>query len=117
MHRSNISRLAGKLLLAVSLLIVPCAAQAFAQNTSTTTSTQTAPSTQSSQQTTTTTSKTTTPVETTRSTTTTSVDPLWIAVGAVALLAILAIAFLAMRGRSRDTVAVSTERETVIKRD
>jgi beta-lactamase regulating signal transducer with metallopeptidase domain len=116
MHRSNISRFVSKLLLAVSLLIVPCAAQAFAQNTSTTT-TQTAPSTQSSQQTTTTTSKTTTPVQTSRTTTTTTVDPLWIAVGAVALLAILAIAFLAMRGRSRDTVAVSTERETVIKRD
>jgi beta-lactamase regulating signal transducer with metallopeptidase domain len=119
MHRSNLSRLAGNLLLAISLLIVPFAAQIFAQgNTSTTTSSQTsAPSTQSSQQTTTTTSKTTVPTETTRTTTTTTVDPLWIAVGVVALLAILAIAFLAMRGRSRDTVAVSTERETTVKRD
>jgi beta-lactamase regulating signal transducer with metallopeptidase domain len=119
MHRSNFSRLSRNFLLAISLLIVPCAAQAFAQNTSSTTSSTqtTAPSTQSSRQTTTTTSKTTTPVETTRTTTTTTVDPLWIAVGAVALLAILAIAFLAMRGRSRDKVAVSTERETVVKRD
>lgn len=120
MHRSNLSRLASNLLLAISLLIVPFAAQVYAQgnSSSTTTSTQTtAPSTQSSQQTTTTTSKTTAPTETTRTTTTTTVDPLWIAVGAVALLAILAIAFLAMRGRSRDAVAVSTERETVVKRD
>jgi beta-lactamase regulating signal transducer with metallopeptidase domain len=119
MHQSKLSRLAGNLLLAISLLLVPFTAQIFAQGntgSSTTTSTQTsAPSAQSSQQTTTTTSKSTVPVETSR--TTTTVDPLWIAVGAVALLAILAIAFLAMRGRSRDTVAVSTERETVVKRD
>lgn len=123
MHRSNHSRLAATLLLVLSLIIVPCAVQVLAQNSGTSTSTQPGTPTQSggssssSSQTTTTTTKSTAPTESTRTTTTTTVDPLWIAVGAIALLAILAIAIFSMRGRSRDTVSTVHERETVIKKD
>ena len=65
--------------------------------------------------TTTSTSKSTQPIQTTV-TKTTGVDPVWLAVGGVGLIAILAIAFLAMRGRSRDRVATAVhERETVTR--
>ena len=102
MHRSNLSRLACNLLLAISLLIVPFVVQARAQGntSSTTTSTQTtAPSTQSSQQQTTTSKRRLPPKQraprlrprSTRSA---------IAVGAVACCH-PGNRFLAMRGRSR----------------
>lgn len=65
-------------------------------------------STQKSTQTTTT--KTTTPTEVTR---TTGVDPIWLVVGGIALLAIVLIAILSMRGRGRDKVV--RESTTVIK--
>ena len=120
MHQLKFSGLGRSLLLAISLLIVPLAVPVFAlQGSSPATSTQNSASTQggSSSQTTTTTSKSTTPTETTRTTTTTAVDPLWIGIGAVALLALLAIVFLAMRGRGRDQVTTAvSERETVIKK-
>jgi beta-lactamase regulating signal transducer with metallopeptidase domain len=124
MHRSNLSRFATTLLLALSLIIVPCAVQALAQNSGSSTATQPGAQTQSGgsssssqSTTTTTTTKSTAPTESTRTTTTTTVDPLWIAIGAIALLAILAIAIFSMRGRSRDTVATVHERETVVKKD
>ena len=44
-------------------------------------------------------------------------DPLWIAAGAIGLLALLAIVLLAMRGRSRDRVTDVRETTTVIKKD
>jgi beta-lactamase regulating signal transducer with metallopeptidase domain len=123
MYLQNRWRFAGSILLALSLLILPCAVQVFAQsNSSTTTSTQPSQSSgsgssSSQTSTTTTTTKSTTPTETQRTTTTTWVDPVWIAVGAVALIAILAIVIFSARGRSRDTVATVHERETVVKRD
>ncbi|HEX8775833.1 MAG TPA: hypothetical protein VF735_19830 [Pyrinomonadaceae bacterium] len=108
------------LLLAVCLIFAPLAATTPAQNSSTTTSTQTSSSpaqttsTQSSsRQTTSTTTTQTAPTQTQ----TTSVDPLWIAAGVIGLLALLAIALLAMRGRSRDSVATVRESTTVIKKD
>ena len=63
----------------------------------------------------TTTTTTTNPTEITRTTQrTTGVDPLWLIVGGVALLAIVLIAFLSMRGRrGKDTVV--RENTTVIK--
>lgn len=81
---------------------------------------QSAPAAQSSQQsgssrqttTTTTTQKTTTPTEVTR---TTGIDPIWLAVGGIALITIIAIILLASRGRSRDRVATVRENTTVIK--
>jgi hypothetical protein len=41
----------------------------------------------------------------------------WIAAGVIGLLALLAIALLAMRGRSSDRVATVRESTTVIKKD
>ena len=121
MYRQNGRRFAGSLLLVISLLIVPCAVQVFAQSGSTSPQTsapsQSSGAGSSSQTSTTTTTKSTTPTETQRTTTTTWVDPIWIAVGAIALLAILAIALLSRRGRARDTVTAVHERETVVKRD
>ena len=124
MYRQNGRRFAGSLLLVICMLIVPCAVQTFAQSgTSSSTSSQTSAPSQSSgsgsssQTSTTTTTKSTTPTETQRTTTTTWVDPIWIAVGAIALLAILAIALLSRRGRARDTVTAVHDRETVIKKD
>lgn len=66
---------------------------------------------------TTTTSAPQTTTQVTR-TTTRSVDPTWIAIGAAALVALLAIVFLASRRRGPDRVETTTavhERETVIK--
>ncbi len=73
-------------------------------------------STQSTTQTTRTTEAAQPNVQVTR-TTTQSVNPLWIAVGAIALLAIIAIIALSARGRGRDSVAVVSERETVIRKE
>ena len=70
-----------------------------------------------SKQTTTTQTKTDTPVTTTRTTETSrtfGVDPIWLVVGGIALLAILAIALLSMRGRGRDTVDTVREKTTTV---
>ena len=62
--------------------------------------------------TTTTTSKTVTPTEVQR---TTGIDPLWLAIGGIALITIIAIALLAARSRGRDRVATVRENTTVIR--
>jgi cytoskeletal protein RodZ len=105
--------------LAFSLMIAPLAVQALAQNTSTTTTTQPSPAVQSSSQTTretTTTTQTSRPTQTTTQSTT-GVNPLWLVIGGVALLAILLIVVLSMRGRSRDSGDVVYEKKTTIKRE
>ncbi|HEX8178816.1 MAG TPA: hypothetical protein VF525_04655 [Pyrinomonadaceae bacterium] len=76
----------------------------------------------SSQTTTTQTTRTTetaqpTTVQVTRTAERTGINPLWLGIGAVVLLAIVAIAAMGARGRSRDHTAVVHERETVIKRE
>ncbi|HMF56720.1 MAG TPA: hypothetical protein VK619_10290 [Pyrinomonadaceae bacterium] len=115
-------------LLAFSLILVPLAVRNMAQNTNTppsTQSTQSGAAAQSSRQTSTTTqsqptttSQTTTTTTRPTDTTTTQngINPMWIVLGVVALLAILLIAILSMRGRSRggDTVY---ERKTTVKRE
>jgi hypothetical protein len=64
-----------------------------------------------------------TTTQTTRTTTTTQtkstwLDPFWLVLGGVALLAIILIIVLASRGRGRDRVATAVhERETVIKKE
>jgi beta-lactamase regulating signal transducer with metallopeptidase domain len=48
----------------------------------------------------------------------TGIDPLWLIIGAVALLAILLIVILSSRGRSRSSgERVETVRETTIRKD
>ena len=103
--------------LTMLVFMLALAVPAFAQNSSQ--QPQQGPAQQSSQgggssqqsQTTTTTSKTTTPTQVER---TTGVDPLYLAIGGIALITIIAIALLAARSRGRDKVAVR-ETTTVIK--
>jgi hypothetical protein len=120
MNKSCLKGVTATFLLAISLILVPLCAPTVAQNTSTTTTQNSASApaqtTNSSQRQTTTTTTQTTPTQTTR-TETTGVDPLWIAAGVIGLLALLAIALLAMRGRSRDRVTNVRESTTVIKKD
>jgi len=118
MKKSFLRHMTAMLLLLGSLMLVPLAVPTRAQNTSTTTTTQSSPaqSTQSNTTRQTTSTTTTQPVQTTTSQTTT-VDPLWIAAGVIGLLALLAIALLAMRGRGRDKVTDVRESTTVIKKD
>src|SRR3954454_4888079 len=98
-------------LLTILIFVAALAVPAFAQDNS---SSQQAPAAQSTQQssgssskqtsTTTSTQKSTTPTEVQR---TTGIDPLYLAIGAVALITIIAIALLASRSRrGRDTEVV-----------
>jgi cytoskeletal protein RodZ len=106
--------------IAFALTLAMLAGQASAQNTnSTTTTTQSSPSTQSSSQTTreTTTTTQTKPTQTTTSETRTSVDPLWLVIGGIALLALLLIIFLSMRKRPRGDGDTVYESKTVIKKE
>ena len=104
------------------MLLAPLSVQTLAQNKSTTTTTTTQSSppaqTNSSQSTTTktTTAQTTQqPAQTTQTETTSGVNPLWLVIGGIALLALLAVVLLSMRGRNRgDTVY---ESKTVVKKD
>ena len=135
MKTTQAKNLMRAMLLAFSLILAPLAAETLAQNTSTTQSGQSAQSgatTQSSRQTTTTTqsqpattSNQTTTTTTTRPAETTQtsaqnrngIDPMWIVIGIVALLAILLIAILSMRGRSRGGSDTTYERKTTVKRE
>jgi beta-lactamase regulating signal transducer with metallopeptidase domain len=107
--------------LAFGLILAVLAGPSMAQNTGSTTTTQPTPATQStSSQTTreTTTTTQTKPTQTTRTeTTTSSVDPMWLILGGVGLLAILLIVILSMRGRSRSKGDTVYESKTVIKKD
>lgn len=112
------------LTIAVSVVLAPLTVHILAQNTNTTTRTQTAPSTQSNTNTTQSTTKQTTttaqsnqPAQTTRTESTSTIDPIWLIVGAVALLAILLIVILSMRGRSRDQGETVYESKTVVKKE
>ena len=110
-----------RLWLTIVAFVLALSLPAFAQDNSGSTQQQQAQPAQtqsngsSSKQTTTTTttSKTNTPTEVTR---TTGVDPIWLAIGGVALITVIAIALLAMRSRGRDRVATTVrENTTVIK--
>lgn len=97
-------------------LAVPVAfGQSGSSSTTTTTQQSQQPAQSSSSSTskqTTTTSQSSVPTQVQR---TTGIDPLWLAIGAVALITIIAIALLAARGRNHDHVATVREHTTVIK--
>jgi hypothetical protein len=104
----NPSTIMRTLLVVISLSLVPLAA--LAQNT--------APSGGGSATTETTRTTTTTTTSQPTTTTRTWVDPLWLILGAIALIAIILIVVLASRGRrGTDRVATHVERETVIKKE
>lgn len=107
--------------LAFCLILAALAVPSTAQNTGGTTTTQPTPATQSTtSQTTreTTTTTQTKPTQTTRTeTTTSSVDPLWLVLGGVGLLAILLIVVLSMRKRSHSNGDTVYESKTVIKKE
>jgi hypothetical protein len=112
MKFKSLSEVAKIVFLTLAFVLSPAAAWAQ-DNSSNSSQTQT-------QRTTQTTSTSGAPQTTTQVTRTTKtwVDPTWIALGAAALVAILAIVFLASRRRGPDRVETTTavhERETVIK--
>jgi hypothetical protein len=102
--------------LTMLVFVLALAVPAFAQGNSNSTQQQQQPA-QSSQSggsssqttTTTSTSKNNTPTQVER---TTGIDPLYLAIGGIALITIIAIALLAARSRGRDRVA--TVRETTV---
>lgn len=108
-----------KMWLTMMALVIGLAVPVFAQDNSggqqqgaSQSSSQGGTSTQRS----TTTTTQTNPTQVTRTVErTTGVDPLWLVIGGVALLAILLIAILSMRGRRRADTAVVRENTTVIR--
>jgi hypothetical protein len=105
----NPSTILRTLLVVISLSLMPLAA--LAQNS---------PPSGGGGSATTETTRTTTTTTTSQPTTTTRtwVDPLWLILGAIALIAIILIVVLASRGRrGTDHVATHVERETVIKKE
>ena len=112
MNSARILNLLKAVILAFSLTFASITLQALAQNSSPAQEGGGA-STQTNRTTTTTTSS-----QPQQTTTTTWVDPLWLVLGGVALLAIILIVVLASRGRrGTDRVATHVERETVIKKE
>lgn len=106
MKTFNVSAVVRMLVLVLSLFAMPLAAPvALAQNA---TSTQEGGGTSTTQ---------TTRTTTTTQTKSTWLDPFWLVLGGIALLAIILIIVLASRGRGRDRTAVVHERETVIKKE
>ena len=106
MKSFNPSTIMRTLLLVISFSLVPLGA--LAQNNAPSGGGTTTESTR-----TTTTTTTSQPSQTTR----TWVDPLWLTLGGIALLAIILIVVMASRRRGRDRVATHVERETVIKKE
>jgi beta-lactamase regulating signal transducer with metallopeptidase domain len=101
------------LIIALAVLLCTLSLSAFAQTSNSANSSQTT-TTQQTTRTAETTQPTTVQVTRTQST---GINPLWLGLGAVLLLAIVAIAAMGARGRSRDHTAVVTERETVVRRE
>lgn len=99
-------------LLIIGLAFMPLAATVSAQNNSQTTIAQNSQPAQGGGG-----SASTETTRTTTQTTKTWLDPFWLTVGGVALLAIILIVILASRRRGHDRTAVVHERETVIKKD
>ena len=107
----NVSAALRTCALIIGLVMLLWAAPALAQNNTSTQEGGGATTSQTTRTTTTTTSQAPT------QTTTTWVDPIWLILGGIALLAIILIAVVASRKRGRDRTAVVHERETVIKKE
>jgi hypothetical protein len=121
MKTEYFSKIVKRALLVFTLLVVPVAIPAIAQDSSSGSgSAQPAPSrsatsdSSTSRQSTTTTTQATQPVQTTVTRSTNTIDPLWLAIGGAAVIALIVIAFLAMRGGSTDTVSRVRERNTTV---
>lgn len=97
----------------IALLLVPAAIPVMAQSDSSgaPATTQSSGSQSTSRQSATTTTRT--EVQPVRNVA--GVDPMWLMIGGAALLALLVIVLLSMRGRDTDTVSRVRERTTVIK--
>lgn len=132
MRLSNALTPARTFALLACLTLCPLASATFAQEnansgaaTQSTQQSNRATSTQTTRTTTTTTAPNTPapsqPAQTTTVTQTrnaTGIDPLWLIIGAVALLAILLIVILSARGRSRSSgERVETVRETTVRKE
>ena len=109
--RHQLTALGVACVLLLGVLSLAAAAQTNSNSNSAQTTT-----TQQTQRTTETTSQPTT-VQVTRTTEQTGINPVWIAVGVLVLLAVIAIVALSARGRSADRTAVVSERETVVRRE
>jgi beta-lactamase regulating signal transducer with metallopeptidase domain len=97
----------------IALLLVPAAIPVMAQSDSSgaPATTQSSGSQSTSRQSASTTTRTEVqPVQNA-----TRVDPMWLIIGGAAVIALLIIVVLAMRGRDTDTVSRVSERTTVIK--
>jgi hypothetical protein len=106
MKTLNVSAVVRTFVLILSLFGMPLAAPALAQNTTSTQEGGGGATTQTTRTTTTTQTKST------------WLDPFWLVLGGIALLAIILIIVLASRGRGRDRVATAVhERETIIKKE
>lgn len=109
MRQLNLQAVRKVLLLFVSLAVLSLTVPTLAQNSTTTT--QGGGGASAQQQTS---QKEVTTTSTTHTQATAGIDPLWLILGGIALLAILLIVILAARGRSNSHTDVH-ERTTVIK--
>lgn len=109
-HQLTALSVACALLLGVLALSAAAQSNGNANNAQTTTTQQTTRTTETTSQPTT--------VQVTRTAEQTGINPLWIAIGVVVLLGIIAIVALSARGRSSgDRTTVVNERETVVRRE
>ena len=104
LHFANLARL---IFFTCVLALLPLSVAA-----QTTTNSNSGGSTQTTQ-TTRTTESTQQPTSVQVSRTTTTIDPLWLGIGAIVLLAILAILIMSMRGRTADHTSVVHEHKVV----
>lgn len=111
MKSQNVSAMMRTFVLVIGLVMALPTAQALAQNSTSSQEGGSATSTQTTR--TTTTTSTQPPSQTTK----TWVDPFWLVLGGILLLAIVLIAVMASRRRGRDRTAVVHERETVIRKE
>jgi cytoskeletal protein RodZ len=118
MKSFNLVNFARAIVLALTLGFAPFAMQALAQGNNSTTTTQSSPSTTTTTQSNPTTqSSSQTTKQTSSSTEAAGINPLYLIIGGIALLAILLIVLLSARGRSRGGADTTYKSKTVVKKD